>query len=181
MSSVRTPDPTPGWLPEEELAQARQRLPMVYIQAIPVVLDPLGNITEVGLLLRPNEEGTMVRSFVSGRVHYRETVRAALLRHLEKDLGPLAMPQMPFTLAPFTVAEYFPAPSQSGLTDERQHAVALCYIVPVTGDCEPRQDALQLSWLTPDEAVSPSIQEEFEGGAGDLVHRALAHAGWGRC
>ena len=37
----------------------------------------------------------MVRTFVSGRVMYRETVRAALLRHLEKDLGPLAFPQLP--------------------------------------------------------------------------------------
>ncbi|MCT1368425.1 MULTISPECIES: NUDIX hydrolase family protein [Kocuria] len=181
MSRVRTPDPTPGWLSEEELAQARQQLPMVYVQAIPVTLDPLGCVSEVGLLLRPNDEGSMVRSFVSGRVHYRETVRGALLRHLEKDLGHLAMPQMPASLTPFTVAEYFPHPSQSGLTDDRQHAVALCYVIPVNGDCEPREDALQLSWLTPEEVLRDEVQEEFEGGSGDLVRRALAFAGWGRC
>ncbi|MDN5640910.1 MAG: NUDIX hydrolase family protein [Actinomycetia bacterium] len=181
MSTVRTPDPVPGWLTEEELAAARRKLPMVYVQAIPVILDPLGNVLEVGLLLRPNEDGEMVRSFVSGRVHYRETIRAALLRHLEKDLGPLAMPQLPASLTPFTVAEYFPSPSQSGLTDERQHSVALCYVIPVQGDCEPRQDALQLTWFTPEEAMDAQVQAEFEGGGGDLVHRALAHMGWGRC
>lgn len=181
MSPVRTPDPTPGWLSEDELSRARQQLPMVYVQAIPVQLDPLGNVTEVGLLLKPNDEGEMVRAFVSGRVHYRETVRGALLRHLENDLGPLAMPQLPAAIAPFTVAEYFPHPSQSGLTDDRQHAVALVYVVPVQGDCEPRQDALQLAWLTPEEALRDEVLEEFEGGAGDLVHRALAHLGWGRC
>jgi hypothetical protein len=173
MSSIRTPDPYPGWLSAEDLYEARQRLPMVYVEAVPVRVDPLGYVTEVGLLLQASDEGSMVRTLVSGRVLYRETVRAALLRHLEKDLGPMALPQLPVCPAPFTVAEYFPAPSQTGLTDERQHAVALAYIVP-------RQDALELSWLTPDEVLSAAVQEEFAGGRGDLVRQALAHAGWGR-
>lgn len=180
MSSVRTPDPYPGWLSEADLHEARQRLPLVYVEAVPVRLDPLGCVTEVGLLLQASDEGTMVRTLVSGRVLYRETIRAALLRHLEKDLGPMALPQLPVSPAPFTVAEYFPSPSQTGLTDERQHAVALAYVIPVTGECEPRQDALQLSWLTPSEVLSEQVLAEFAGGRGDLVRQALAHAGWGR-
>ncbi|MCC9198311.1 NUDIX hydrolase family protein [Arthrobacter sp. zg-Y820] len=178
--SVRTPDPYPGWLSEEDLYEARQRLPMVYVEAVPVRCDPLGYVTEVGLLLQATDEGKMVRTFVSGRVMYRETIRAALLRHLEKDLGPMAFPQLPPALTPFAVAEYFPSPSQSGLTDERQHAVALAYLIPVTGECEPRQDALELSWLTPEEALSPEIYAEFAGGRGDLLRQALASASWGR-
>lgn len=180
MSSVRTPDPNPGWLSEEDLDHARSLLPIVYIQAIPVRLDPLGCISEIGLLLQGTSEGHMVRTFVSGRVMYRETVRAALLRHLEKDLGSLAFPQMPSSTVPFAVSEFFPSPSETGLTDDRQHAVALSYIIPVRGECEPRQDALQLSWMTPDEALSPDVQAEFEGGRGDLIRQAIAHAGWGR-
>lgn len=180
MSSVRTPDPNPGWLSENDLNQARALLPIVYVQAIPVRLDPLGCISEIGLLLQPNDQGRMVRAFVSGRVMYRETVRAALLRHLEKDLGSLAFPQMPSSTVPFAVSEFFPSPSETGLTDDRQHAVALSYIVPVRGECHPRQDALQLSWLTPEEALSDHIQNEFEGGRGDLIRQAIAHAGWGR-
>lgn len=35
MSSIRTPDPNPGWLSEEDLHEARARLPIVYVQAIP--------------------------------------------------------------------------------------------------------------------------------------------------
>lgn len=178
--SVRTPDPNPGWLSEEDLQQARSLLPIVYIQAIPVRLDPLGCLSEIGLLLQPSPEGRMVRAFVSGRVMYRETVRAALLRHLEKDLGHFAMPQMPSTTVPFAVSEFFPSPSETGLTDDRQHAVALSYIIPVRGECEPRRDALQLSWMTPAEALSEDVQEEFEGGRGDLIRQAVAHAGWGR-
>lgn len=175
--SVRTPDPNSGWLSEEDLYEARNRLPMVYVEAVPVRMDPLGYVNEVGLLLQADDGGAMVRTLVSGRVLYRETVRAALLRHLEKDLGPLALPQMPLSPVPFTVAEYFPAPSQTGFTDERQHAVALAYVIAVSGECSPRQDALELTWMTPQEALSPGVQSEFTGGKGELVRQAMAFAG----
>ncbi|EZP33790.1 hypothetical protein BW36_02086 [Micrococcus luteus] len=178
--SVRTPDPNPGWLSDEDLYEARRRLPMVYVEAIPVRLDSLGYVTEIGLLYVADETGTFQRTFVSGRVQYRETIRAALMRHLEKDLGPLALPQLPPSVVPCAVAEYFPAPSETGLTDDRQHAVALVYVVPVTGECQPRQNALELTWLTPEEALGEDIQAEFIGGRGDLVRQALAHVGWGR-
>lgn len=178
--NLRTPDPYPGWLSEEDLHEARQRLPMVYVEAVPVRLDPLGYVTEVGLLLQADNEGTMVRTFVSGRVMYRETIRAALLRNLEKDLGPFALPQLPASPVPFTIAEYFPSPSQTGFTDDRQHAVALAYLIPVTGECDPRQDALELTWLTPEEALSNTVLDELAGGRGDLLRQALAHACWGR-
>jgi hypothetical protein len=152
---------------------------MVYVEAVPVRLDPLGFVNEVGTLLQADEDGTMIRSLVSGRVIYRETIRAALLRHMEKDLGPLAFPQLPISPVPFTVAEYFPAPSQTGFTDDRQHAVSLAYVIPVTGECEPRQDALELTWMTPEEVLSPGVQLEFSGGRGALIRQALAFAGVG--
>jgi Domain of unknown function (DUF4916) len=177
--NLRTPDPYSGWLSEEDLFEARGRLPMVYVEAVPVRLDPLGFVNEVGTLLRGDIDGTMVRSFVSGRVLYRETIRAALLRHMEKDLGPLAFPQLPISPVPFTVAEYFPAPSQTGFTDDRQHAVSLVYVIPVTGECDPRQDALELTWMTPEEVLSDDVQAEFHGGRGTLVRQALAFAGVG--
>ena len=150
---------------------------MVYVEAVPVRLDPLGFVNEVGTLLQADADGTMVRSLVSGRVIYRETIRAALLRHMEKDLGPLAFPQLPISPVPFTVAEYFPAPSQTGFTDDRQHAVSLAYIIPVTGECEPRQDALELTWMTPEEAATDGVAAEMEGGRGTLVRLALASVG----
>ncbi|MCA4134383.1 NUDIX hydrolase family protein [Arthrobacter sp. M4] len=177
--NVRTPDPYSGWLSEEDLFEARGRLPMVYVEAVPVRLDPLGFVNEVGTLLQGEPDGSMVRSFVSGRVLYRETIRAALLRHMEKDLGPLAFPQLPISPVPFTVAEYFPAPSQTGFTDDRQHAVSLVYVVPVTGECDPRQDALELTWMTPQEILSDDVQREFTGGRGTLARQALAFAGVG--
>ena len=41
MATVRTPDPNPGWLSDEELEQIRKRLPLVYIEAVPVRVDGL--------------------------------------------------------------------------------------------------------------------------------------------
>ena len=45
------------------------------------------------------------------------------------------------------------------------------------GDCVPSQDALDLVWVTPEEAASPTFQEEMSGGQGRLVRMALAHCG----
>lgn len=189
--SVRTPDPDPtpdplpgdgpqpgpAWLSDLELAQIRGRLPLLYVEAVPVRVDGLGQVTEVGILLRANAVGEITRTLVSGRVMYGETLREALFRHLEKDLGPMAFPQLPASPVPFQVAEYFPLPGVSPYVDERQHAVSLAYVVPVTGTCEPRQDALELTWMTPEEATSLTVTEELEGGRGALVKAAMASLG----
>jgi len=175
--SVRTPDPNSGWLDDDDLANIRRRLPLLYVEAVPVRVDGLGVVTEVGLLLRANATGSMTRTIVSGRVMYGETLRDALFRHLEKDLGPMAFPLLPASPTPFHVAEYFPIPGITAFHDDRQHAVSLAYVVPVTGTCEPRQDALEITWLSPAEAVSQGILDEMEGGRGSLVRAALASVG----
>ena len=174
---MRTPDPNGGWLSDDELSSIRRRLPLLYVEAVPVRVDGLGVVTEVGLLLRANETGEMTRTIVSGRVMYGETLREALFRHLEKDLGPMAFPLLPANPNPFHVAEYFPLPGISQFTDERQHAVSLAYVVPVTGTCDPRQDALEITWLTPHEAASDAVTSEMEGGRGALLRAALASVG----
>jgi ADP-ribose pyrophosphatase YjhB (NUDIX family) len=171
------PDFGPGWLSDIELAEVRARLPILYVEAVPVRVDGVGQVTEVGVLLRANAVGEMTRTIVSGRVRYGETLRDALFRHLEKDLGPMAFPQLPASPVPFTVAEYFPLPGVSLYSDDRQHAVALAYVVPVTGTCDPRQDALELTWLTPEQAASDTVSSEMEGGRGALLRAALASVG----
>jgi ADP-ribose pyrophosphatase YjhB (NUDIX family) len=168
---------TPGWLSKDELEQARAQMPILYVEAVPVRVDERGEVTSVGLLLRMGPDGTVSRTLVSGRVLHHERVRDALLRHLEKDLGPVALPRIPTSLQPFTVAEYFPTLGITPYHDPRQHAVALAYIVPVSGDCRPRQDALDLVWFTPQEAASPVVQQEMPGGQGVLLKQALAHVG----
>jgi len=104
-------------------------------------------------------------------------IRDALIRHVEKDLGPLSMPRIPLSPQPFTVAEYFPTPGVTPFHDPRQHAVALAFVVPVMGDCSPQQNALDLAWVTPDEAGALAALGEMDGGHGVLLRQALAHVG----
>ena len=166
-----------AWLAAEDLAAVRARIPIIYVEAVPVRTDDLGRITHIGLLLRMTPDGEVNRAVVSGRVLFGELLRDALVRHLEKDLGPVALPQIPLSPAPFTVAEYFPDPTISGLHDPRQHAVSLAYIVPVVGDCRPSQTALDLVWLTPEEVTRNDVRRELASGHDRLIRLALAHSG----
>src|SRR3954468_19447609 len=170
-------DTTPGWLSADDLEQARARMPILYVEAVPARVADSGEVTSVGVLLRIGPDGNVSRALVSGRVLHHERVRDALLRHLEKDLGPVALPRIPASLQPFTVAEYFPVEGVTPFHDPRQHAVSLAYVVPVSGDCRPRQDALDLVWFSPREASSPMVQQEMPGGQGVLLKQALAHVG----
>ena len=160
-----------GWLTREQLRDARERLPIVYVSVVPVRVDERGVVTTIGLLLRASSEGTIDRELVSGRVLYHERIRDALIRHVEKDLGPLSMPRIPLSPQPFTVAEYFPTPGVTPFHDPRQHAVALAFVVPVMGDCSPQQNALDLAWVTPDEAAPSRPSAEMDDGHGVLLRR----------
>lgn len=166
-----------GWLSNDELELVRASMPIVYVDAVPVRVDGLGNVLEVGMLLRQGADHTISRMVVSGRVLFGERVREALMRHCEKDLGPLALPRVPANPTPFTVAEYFPNPEKSGFYDPRHHAVSLAYVVPVDGECEPTQEALDLTWFSPQEAVSDDVVLEMTSGHDRLIRLALAHVG----
>src|SRR3954465_6333950 len=164
-----------AWLSREEMDAARERLPILYVDAVPVRVDDHGVVPSVGLLLRIGEDGQVKRALVSGRVLYHERVRSALLPHLEKDLGPLAPPSIPPAPQPFTIAEYFPTPGVTSFHDPRQHAVSLAYVVPVEGDCAPQQDALEFSWFSPDEVREQTVLAELANGQSALLLQALAH------
>lgn len=166
-----------GWLTDDEIETYRARMPVVYVEAVPVRLDEAGRVTRVGLLLRAMADGTISRAIVSGRVLWGERLRDALVRHIEKDLGSLALPKIPPSPAPFTVAEYFPDPETSGFHDPRQHAVSLVYLVPIEGLCQPSQESLDITWLTPNEADTPEVRNEMTSGQDRLLRLALAHAG----
>ncbi len=169
------PEPS-GWLSDRELNHVRGELPLLYINAIPVRNSPTGELTHVGLLLRA-DDGMISRAIVAGRVMYHETIRDALLRNFEKDLGAVALPRLPINPAPFAVAEYFPTPGVTPFHDTRQHAVALAFVVPVDGECEPSQNALDIAWLTPEEAASEEIAQDMVGGQDVLLRQALAYCG----
>ena len=55
--------------------------------------------------------------------------------------------------------------------------MSLAFVVPVDGDCEPTQEALDLAWFTPAEAASPQVSGQMTGGQDRLLRLALAHVG----
>ncbi|MEZ5280208.1 MAG: DUF4916 domain-containing protein [Acidimicrobiales bacterium] len=165
------------WLSQDELETVRGRVPIVYVEAVPVRLDELGQVTHIGLLRRAMPDGTISLAIVSGRVLWGETIREALMRNLDKDLGPAAFPRLPASPTPFTVAEYMPDPTQTGFHDPRQHAVSLAYIVPIEGHCEPSQSALEFSWVDTSEAGGIAVSAEMTGGQDRIVRRALGFVG----
>ena len=171
MNEIDSADMGP-WLSPEELEFVRRKVPMVYVDIVPVRLDEFGKLEAVGMLLCVNGDA-IVRSFPSGRVLFHEGIREALSRHIEKDLGPMALPQLPSAIVPFTVGEYFPTPGV-GFHDSRQHAVALSYIVPMQGDCNPGSDSLEFTWFTPGDARTRELQAELSEGHAALLRQALA-------
>lgn len=148
---------------------------MVYVDVVPVRTDEVGGLESVGLLLEAQKDG-ISRALVSGRVLYHEPVREAIARHLEKDLGPMALPQLPSCVTPFTIGEYFPTPGVDKF-DERHHAVSLCYIVPVLGECNPAADTLEVTWFSPGELRTPELQAEMSESHAQILRQALAHMG----
>ncbi len=90
------------------------------------------------------------------------------------------LPSQPSHVA-FSIPLITPAPNTLNWLVENRgldwHAVSLAYVVPVTGTLEPRSDALELTWMTPAEASSPSVHAEMEGGRGTLLRAALASVG----
>lgn len=166
----------PGWLGKQEIDRARAQLPLIYVEVVPVRVDDLGRVSKVGTLLRMAEGGAIERTLIAGRVLFHESLREAVARNISKDLGDIALPVFPVSLQPFTVAEFFPTPGVSEFYDPRQHAVALCYVVPIAGDCKPQDETLDVEWTDPQETLRPDFLDQMPNGHGVIVRRALAWA-----
>ncbi|KFI59116.1 DUF4916 domain-containing protein [Bifidobacterium gallicum] len=167
-----------GWLPEYELNYIRTRTPMPYVVVVPVHTDQLGRIEEVGTLLRVSDDGAVVeRALVAGRVTYGEELRHAVMRHITRDLGPFALPAMPHTMQPFMVAEYFPMQGITPFYDKRQHAIALCYVVTMTGECQAKDETIDVEWTHVASDGIRSIVDQMPYGHGRILAQALNDAG----
>ena len=139
--------------------------------------DDLGRVAQIGSLLRVTDDGGIERTLIAGRVLYHESLREAVARNVAKDLGDIALPQLPISLQPFTVAEFFPTPGLSDYYDPRQHAIALCYVVPIAGDCKPQDETLDVEWVDPKSDVMNTFVAQMVNGHGRIVRQALAWAG----
>ncbi len=119
----------------------------------------------------------MIRSMVSGRVLYRETIRAALLRHMKRTSA--RWPSRSCRSArSLHGGRILPLPVPHRFTDDRQHASRWPTSSPSPANARP-PGRLELTWMTPEEVLSSDVQLEFSGGRGALIRQALAFAGVG--
>ena len=167
----------PGWLPSDEINRMRREIPIPYVVVVPVRTDDLGRVAQIGSLLRVTDDGGIERTLIAGRVLYHESLREAVARNVAKDLGDIALPLLPVGLQPFTVAEFFPTPGLSEYYDPRQHAIALCYVVPIAGDCKPQDETLDVEWVDPKSDVMNTFVTQMVNGHGRIVRQVLAWAG----
>ena len=167
----------PGWLPSDEINRMRREIPIPYVVVVPVRTDDLGRVAQIGSLLRVTDDGGIERTLIAGRVLYHESLREAVARNVAKDLGDIALPQLPISLQPFTVAEFFPTPGLSDYYDPRQHAIALCYVVPIAGDCKPQDETLDVEWVDPSGDMLDTCVGQMANGYGTIVRQALAWTG----
>ena len=167
----------PRWLPSDEINRMRHEIPIPYVVVVPVRTDDLGRVAQIGSLLRVTDDGGIERTLIAGRVLYHESLREAVARNVAKDLGDIALPQLPISLQPFTVAEFFPTPGLSDYYDPRQHAIALCYVVPIAGDCKPQDETLDVEWVDPSDDMLDTFVGQMANGYGTIVRQALAWTG----
>lgn len=165
----------PGWLDADEIQRLRGLVPIPYVEIVPVRVDDFGRVTQIGSLLRvANDQSIVERALVAGRVLYHELIREAIARNISRDLGELALPVLPQTLTPFTVAEFFPTPGVSPYYDSRQHAIALCYVIAIAGDCKPQDETLDVEWVDTHGDKLNEFLAQMNDGHDTIVRQALA-------
>lgn len=70
-----------GWLTRDQLRDARERLPILYVNLVPVRVDERSQVTQIGLLLRASETGEIQREPVSTGALSRAAARCGAAPH----------------------------------------------------------------------------------------------------
>jgi ADP-ribose pyrophosphatase YjhB (NUDIX family) len=128
---------------------------------------------EVGLIRRTDADGSKVGwSLVGGRVLLRESLDEAVRRHVASTLGGTVQVGPVDTARPLHAAEYSPD-GRFGRTDPSKHAVAMTYLVQITGVVSPGGEALDFRWFGADE-IPP--EEDFAYTHGEVLTAVLARS-----
>lgn len=168
---------TVAWLRDETWDAIQSSVPIVCVDLFPVRLDPAGSVAAVGLIRRPMPgSDEIVWCPIGGRINHGESLRAAVLRHLESTIrgGVVDIPADP---QPAYVFQWFPSPRDNeGVAygvDPRRHSVGLCFVVPVDGEPVVVEggEALEFAWF--DFTDIEAVADEVWPGTIQAVRRAL--------
>ena len=58
-----------------------------------------------------------------------------------------------------------------------KHAIALCYVVPIAGDCKPQDETLDVEWVNTNSEILDTFINQMSNGYGTIVRQAIAWAG----
>jgi ADP-ribose pyrophosphatase YjhB (NUDIX family) len=161
-------------LPGVVYAAFRRLMPIACVDALPY--QQTASCTLVGLIRRVSADGNRESwNLVGGRIKYREALHEALGRHLRTTLGSEVRWELPDVEHPVCVAEYFPDKRPGARHDPRKHAVALGYVVKLTGNITPMGEAVDFRWFPADE-LPPASEIGFDQGdvVSELTSRLLS-------
>ena len=159
--------------------------------AFPVMRRMLGVAVLGGLTLLPAAQADPATEKVRGFFCNAKTDQVAFLTlQAQGENEEIAANAVNKSLAKFSCAYYIPATAvhtgdhtvmDGGLVFKLQSYLFLPEKVERwTGSvlgAMPQQDAIDLAWLTPEEACAEQVQVEMNGGQGVLLRQAMAHVG----
>lgn len=140
------------YLSDELYKTITDSVPMVCVDVIPV--RTTAGAWEIGIITRATGSEVGMATLIGGRVQHDETLRAAISRHIETDLGITAYEFFADNdeLRPFRVQQYLHttvAEDPFGY-DPSKHSVAATFLITLTDDPKPKNEASAFHWVSRD-------------------------------
>ena len=134
------------WLPVEDWRKVQRCLPIVCVDVLPIRRRQ-GELRDIGLVFRETPHQGRQWCLIGGRLQYNELLTEGVERELREALGDKIIFTCFGSDEPLKVAQYLPTPDKGELYDPRQHALALTYVVELSGEITPQGEALEFSWF----------------------------------
>ena len=168
-----------GWLSPEDLELVRANVPLVYVDAVPVRVDGLGRVTEVGLLLRVAADGSISRMVVSAAgccsASGSATPCCATSRRTSARCALPRLPRRPDAVHRRRVLPRSPSARGSTIPATTPSAWRTSCRSTATASRPRRRSTWPGS--RPRRRSSRAVREQMTGGHDRLIRLALAHVG----
>lgn len=151
-------------MPDELYHTIVKLLPIVSVDIIPARQNK--GHWELGIITRATGQETNKPALIGGRIMYNEAIGAAISRHLQKDcqLTNFAMLEGNSVERPFHVQQYrhaVTAESGNGF-DPSKHSIGLTYLVTLSEDPQPRDEASDFYWIDAGQVPVPSAYNQHQ-------------------
>lgn len=157
------------YVSDELYAQITASFPVVCIDVIPVDITK----QKIGVITRATGNEANKLALIGGRIRKDESIKNAILRHLETDLG---VTEFSFYITnnestPFTVQQYSHSNSpidRYGCYDPTKHSIGLTYLIEINQQPKPKKEACGYHWIGLNE-----IPKETAFNQGVVMKKAL--------